>query len=127
MPPAAMIQPSLSVDVIKQHPGPQSAARHVKVMVPGKFFPQLQPAERAVNYEGEAVEFKEKHTFSRHAQGWGAAALPSSARTCAKSKSPCRRLGDSTAPNLRVRTLHLDYNTCMRPKNKLRARMVEKV
>jgi len=60
------------VDVIKQHPGPVTAQRRVKVDVPGKFFPQLEASERALNYEGEAVEFQERRDFKQHV-AWGAA------------------------------------------------------
>ena len=70
----AMPQPTLNahVDVIKQYPGKQTADRHVKVLVPGRFFTSLQPAERAVDYDGEAVEFSERHDFRAHSS-WGAA------------------------------------------------------
>ena len=70
---AALTQAPLSVEVIKQHPGPVQAERAVKVLVPGKHFPALQPSEQKVNYEGTAVEFKERHTFARHSKAWGAA------------------------------------------------------
>ena len=60
------------IDVIRQYPGQQTADRHVKVMVPGKFFPSLQPSERAVNYEGEAAEYTERRQFRDHV-AWGAA------------------------------------------------------
>ena len=36
--------------------GLQVTQRRVKVGVPGKFFPSLQPAEQRESYEGEAVE-----------------------------------------------------------------------
>ena len=39
-------QTTLKVEFIKQHPGAQTAARRVKATIPGKFFPQLQPAEQ---------------------------------------------------------------------------------
>jgi hypothetical protein len=61
------------VTVIKQHPGAVQVTRRVKVNVPGKFFPGLQPSESAVDYEGTAVESAERHSFSRHVKGWGAA------------------------------------------------------
>ena len=51
------------VDVIRQHAGRTTAERRVKVNVHGKFFPGLQPAERADDYEGEAVEFQERRDF----------------------------------------------------------------
>ena len=41
---AATTQQTLGVEVIKQYPGLQQVERAVKVMVPGKHFPQLQPA-----------------------------------------------------------------------------------
>ena len=48
---ASAQQSTLNVDRIKQHPGPQTAARRVKVQVPGRFFAQLQPNEQKVEYE----------------------------------------------------------------------------
>ena len=45
---------ALGFEVIKQYPGPQQVQRAVKVNVPGKHFPQLQPAEQKVDYEGTA-------------------------------------------------------------------------
>ena len=41
--------------------------------MPGKHFPQLQPAEQKVDYEGTAVDFAERHQFAQHAKAWGAA------------------------------------------------------
>ena len=70
--PAAQRQTSLVVEVVKQFPGQQQVDRRVKVQVPGKFFPTLQPSEQAQFYEGEAVEFKHRHTFQRHLKAWGA-------------------------------------------------------
>ena len=58
---------------IKHHPGPIQVTRRVKVDVPGKHFPALQPAEQSVTYPGTAVEYKERHTFPRHARALGAA------------------------------------------------------
>ena len=72
-PAAAQKQTELAVEVIKQFPGQQQVDRRVKVKVPGKFFPQLQSAEQAQFYEGEAVEFKHRHVFPRHLKAWGAA------------------------------------------------------
>ena len=74
MPPAAPSaqQTTLEVSHIKQHPGLQTVTCRVKVKVPDKFFPQLQPAEQNADYEGEAVEFREWYKFVRHAMGWGA-------------------------------------------------------
>ena len=46
------------VQAIKQYPGQQQVTRRVRVMVPGKHFPQLQAAEKAVSYWGTAVEFQ---------------------------------------------------------------------
>ena len=66
-------QTTLKVEIIKQHPGAQTAARRVKANIPGKFFPQLQPAEQKALYDGEAVEFRERYSFSKHAKGRGAA------------------------------------------------------
>ena len=73
MPAAAPGQQALAVEVIKQHAGPQQVRRAVKVNVPGKHFPGLQPAEQKVDYEGTAVDYAERHKFSQHAKAWGAA------------------------------------------------------
>ena len=54
------------VSAIKQHPGPQQVTRRVKVKVPGKHFPNLQAAEQAQSYWGEAVEHKERHGSRGH-------------------------------------------------------------
>ena len=63
-------QTTLKVEIIKQHPGAQTAARRVKATIPGKFiFPQFQPAEQKALYDGEAVEFRERYSFSKHAKG----------------------------------------------------------
>ena len=71
---ATTTQTALDVDVIKQFPGPQQFQRAVKVNVSGKHFPQLQPAEQAVNYEGTAVEHADRHKFAQqHGKAWGAA------------------------------------------------------
>ena len=55
MPPKST-QQSLEVERIKQYPGPVQVTRAVKVKVPGKHFPQLQPAEQRLSYVGTAVE-----------------------------------------------------------------------
>ena len=68
----ALQQQALQVDVIKQHPGPQQIKRAVKVNVPGKHFPGLQPAEQKVAYEGTAVDYAERHKFTQHLKAWGA-------------------------------------------------------
>ena len=60
------------VQAIKQYPGQQQVTRRVRVMVPGKHFPQLQAAEKAVSYWGTAVEFQERRKFPRHLKAWGA-------------------------------------------------------
>jgi len=69
MPPAAVAQQTtLEVSRVKQHAGLQTATRRVKVKVPGKFFPQLQPAEQNADYdlyEGEAVEFRERYKLNK--------------------------------------------------------------
>ena len=69
----ATTQSALQVDVIKQYGGLVTIQRRVKVKVPGKHFPQLQPAEQKVEYEGEAIEFVERHVFPKHVKAWGAA------------------------------------------------------
>ena len=61
------------VDVVKQYPGLVQVTRKVRVQVPGKHFPSLQPTEQGLHYWGEAVEFAERHKFERHAKAWGAA------------------------------------------------------
>jgi hypothetical protein len=55
------VQQTLDVEIIRQHSGVQTSARRVKFSVPGKFFPQLQPAEQKACYEGEAVEYRERY------------------------------------------------------------------
>ena len=76
MPPTAT-QQTMDVDmdvmIIKQHAGPVTAQRRVKVNVPGRFFSGLQPAEQKESYAGEAVEYTERHKFEAHSKGWGAA------------------------------------------------------
>ena len=61
------------VTSIRQYPGQQQVTRRVKVDVPGKHFTQLTAAEQAQSYSGQAVEYKERHQFQRHAKAWGAA------------------------------------------------------
>ena len=61
------------VTSIKQYTGQQQVTRRVKVDVPGKHFTQLTAAEQALSYSGEAVEYKERHQFQRHAKAWGVA------------------------------------------------------
>lgn len=68
-----MPQTALPVEIIKQHPGQVQVTRKVRVLVPGKHFPQLQPTEQRASYWGEAVEYAERHKFERHAKAWGAA------------------------------------------------------
>ena len=60
------------VETIKQYPGQQQVDRSVKVFVPGKHFPALQPVEQRAFYEGTAIEFSERHKFDRHVKAWGA-------------------------------------------------------
>ena len=60
-------------EVIKKHPGQQQVDRAVVVKVPGKHFPALQPAEQAAFYDGQAVEYTERHKFLAHHKAWGAA------------------------------------------------------
>ena len=66
-------QPSLGFESIKQYPGLQQVDRAVKVLVPGKHFPQLTSAEQNVYYEGTAVEHGLRHPFGLHRKAWGAA------------------------------------------------------
>ena len=65
-------QLALNVEVVKQHPGLVQVTRRVQVQVPGKHFPQLEPAEQAAFYLGTAVEYKDRHNFPRHLKAWGA-------------------------------------------------------
>ena len=51
------------VQSIKQYPGQQQVDRSVKVKVPGKHFPQLQPGEQKIMYTGMAVEFCQQRKF----------------------------------------------------------------
>ena len=60
------------VQAIKQYPGQQQVDRRVKVNVPGRHFPQLTGAEQKKDYEGEAVEYRERQRFERHTKAWGA-------------------------------------------------------
>ena len=69
----ATVQPKLNVEVVKQYPGQQQVDRAVKVMVPGRHFPQLEESEQRVNYEGTAVEHRQRHAFGIHRKAWGAA------------------------------------------------------
>ena len=66
-------QNTLSFEVIKQYPGPQQVTRCVRVLVPGKHFPNLTPAEQFAFYPGTAVQHAERHAFARHVKAWGAA------------------------------------------------------
>ena len=66
-------QLELSVDHIRQHKGQPQVDRGVKVQVPGKHFPGLQPAEQKVFYEGTAIEHAERHKFLQHHKAWGSA------------------------------------------------------
>lgn len=61
------------VERIAQYGGLEQVNRRVKVKVPGKHFPGLTAAEQKDVYEGEAVEFTERHPFTQHTKGWGAA------------------------------------------------------
>ena len=56
MAPKAAQQNMTEVERIKQYPGQVQVTRAVKVNVPGKHFPQLQPAEQKQMYTGTAVE-----------------------------------------------------------------------
>ena len=64
-------QAALAVERIKQHSGPVQIKRRVKVMVPGKHFPQLSTAEQQTFYEGTAVEFTDRHPFPQFLRAWG--------------------------------------------------------
>jgi hypothetical protein len=66
-------QVQLNVEVIKQYSGVVASQRRVKVMVPGKFFNNLTPAEAKQLYEGETVDHVGRHKFNAHAKAWGAA------------------------------------------------------
>ena len=60
MPPATvappLLQPQLDIDIIKQHTGLVQVQRAVIVNVPGKHFPQLQPAEQTAAAAAPANE-----------------------------------------------------------------------
>ena len=73
---AAADQGTLDVTVIKQFPGKETAERRVKVKAPGKFFTNLEASEQKVDYWGEAVEFRERYHFPRHAKVWKPPPLP---------------------------------------------------
>jgi hypothetical protein len=79
------VQPTLDVERIKQYPGQLQVDRRVMVNAPGKFFPQLTPTDQAKEYPGEAVEFKERHNFPRHAKAWGGAHTGPGIRIICKS------------------------------------------
>ena len=66
-------QLELSVSHIRQHKGQPQVDRGVKVQVPGKHFPGLQPAEQKVFYGGTAIEHAERHKFLQHHKAWGSA------------------------------------------------------
>ena len=66
-------QQELTVERIRQYPGPVQVLRKVTVQVPGKHFPSLQQAEQAQMYDAQAVEYAERHKFSQHTKAWGAA------------------------------------------------------
>jgi hypothetical protein len=88
MPPPA-VQPTLDVERIKQYPGQLQVDRRVMINAPGKFFPQLVPTDQAKDYPGEAVEFKERHSFPRHVKAWGGAHTGPGIRIiCESSASP---------------------------------------
>ena len=55
-------------EAIKQYPDLVQVQRRVKVKVPGKHFPGLQPSEQHTSYAAEAVEFCDRHKFERHAR-----------------------------------------------------------
>ena len=59
-------QQELTVERIRQYPGPVQVLRKVTVQVPGKHFPSLQQAEQAQMYDAQAVEYAERHKFSQH-------------------------------------------------------------
>ena len=46
----------------RAHPGPVQVTHRVRVLVPGKHFPNLTAAEQADFYFGTAVEHKERHS-----------------------------------------------------------------
>ena len=84
--------------MIKMYPGPVTAQRRVKVMVPGKFFPGLEPAEQKVYYPGEAVEAADKRTFPR----------PGAGRTVDLESGSCASPMPWTTPTTRVKQGLLD-------------------
>ena len=52
----------MSVDHIKQYPGPVQVTHSEYVTVPGKHFPQLTTAEQHRFYKGTAVESADWHS-----------------------------------------------------------------
>ena len=84
--------------MIKMYPGPVTAQRRVKVMVPGKLFPGLQPAEQQVDDPGEAVEAADKRTFPR----------PGAGRTVDLESGSCASPMPWTTPTTRVKQGLLD-------------------
>ena len=64
-------QGTLSIEVIKQFPGRETADRRVQVQVPGKFFPQLQTGEQNAIYWGEAVSSSVNATSFHSTEGVG--------------------------------------------------------
>ena len=76
--------------------------------MPGKHFPQLQPAEQKVDYEGTAMEHAERHQFASHARAWGAAHkgpgirfICTSDAHASAAPAPCRAAATSR-PRLRA-------------------------
>ena len=63
---------SIGVAPITQHSGMATVQRRVVVNAPGKFFTGLTPSEQSASYSVEAIEYKERHSFGRHAKAWGA-------------------------------------------------------
>ena len=97
-------QLELSVDHIRQHKGQPQVDRGVKVQVPGKHFPGLQPAEQKVLYEGTAIEHAERHKFLQHHKAWVA-------RTRALVSASCARLTRWTTPTTRASGQRWHYGT----------------
>lgn len=77
--------------------------------LPGKHsvFPHLTGAEQNASYTGTAVEFTERHTFTRHGKAWGAAHTGPGIRFICDS--------DAIAPMLPLRLRHPRARPARRP------------
>ena len=70
------------VVTIKQYEAKEQAELHVRIMVPGTWFPNLTPAEKKLDYEAEATEHVPSHKFPKKGER--------AAMTCAALKFLCK-------------------------------------